>query len=77
MCETTNSVESLYGVRRKYTSKRLNFSETYVCRASIALLSSFLPNWIELIMNKLNFPLSPEVNQFLKVNLILLIIFIL
>jgi hypothetical protein len=68
MCETTNSVESLHGVRRKYASKRLNFSKTYVLRANIALLSSFLPNWIQLIMKELDISVSPEAEQFLKVN---------
>ena len=64
---TTNYVESLNSVRRKYTDKRLNFSATYKCRSNISILSTFLENWVELLMEKLDVPLDNQMLQFLKV----------
>ena len=46
----TNWVERLHSIRRKYADKRLNFGKTYCTRANIALLSSFIKNWQNLLL---------------------------
>ena len=56
MVETTNAVERLHGIRRKFAFKRINFEASYECRANIALLDSDLENWLELLFQKLNIP---------------------
>jgi len=48
---TTNHVEGVHSVRRKFADKRLNFSSSYVTRANMALLSMFLSNWTDLVVN--------------------------
>ncbi len=68
MAETTNVVEGLHGIRRKFASKRLNFAVSYECRANIALLDAHLEKWIEVVLKELNFPISEQVSDFLKVH---------
>ncbi len=68
MAETTNAVEGLHGIRRKFASKRLNFALSYECRANIALLDAHLEKWIEVVLKELNFPISEQVSDFLKVH---------
>jgi hypothetical protein len=53
MADTTNKVENLHSVRRKWADKRLNFPVTYKCRANLALLSSFVDNWQALLLEKI------------------------
>jgi hypothetical protein len=67
--DTTNAVENLHGVRRKFADKRLNFSESYECRANLAILTSYLPNWRELLFAELNMPITPFVKNFIEVTL--------
>jgi hypothetical protein len=70
VADTTNYVESLNSVRRKFADKRLNFSATYKCRANISLLSAFLDNWVELLMKELQIEISEPMLRFLKVSYI-------
>jgi hypothetical protein len=51
--KNTNWVEELHSIRRKYADKRLNFGRTYITRANIALLASFISNWQNLILTRL------------------------
>ena len=67
--ETTNSVEGMHGVRRKYADKRLNFKQSYVCRANIAILCSYLPNWKELILEEMQISVTDYVQSFMKVTI--------
>ena len=67
VADTTNYVESLNSVRRKFADKRLNFSATYKCRANISLLSAFLENWVELLLKELQVNVSEQMLNYLKV----------
>ena len=67
VADTTNYVESLNSVRRKFADKRLNFSATYKCRANISLLSTFLENWVELLFQELQIKISEPMLNYLKV----------
>jgi transposase-like protein len=67
MADTTNLVEGLHSVRRKFADKRLNFPTSYSCRANLALLSTFLNNWQELILKKLNLKVTSKMRQFFEV----------
>ena len=51
--------------------KRLDYKASYVCRANIVLLSCFLENWTELILERLNLPITDEMREFLKAHYLL------
>src|SRR5689334_16923716 len=53
LCVDTNLVEMLHSVRRKFADKKLNFKSTYEMRSHLALLSCFLQNSDELILQQL------------------------
>lgn len=53
MCKSTNIIESLHAIRRKFISKRLNFSKEYQTRANLAILSKYIINYEELILGKM------------------------
>jgi mannitol-specific phosphotransferase system IIBC component len=67
MAESTNYVENIHSVRRKYVDKRLHHKASYVCRANIALLSMFLDNWMEIILANINIPIDSQIIEFFKV----------
>jgi hypothetical protein len=73
--QTTNMVEGLHSVRRKFADKRLNYKLTYTCRANIGLLCAFLDNWMPLVLEQLEIPISDYVKEYLQafINEILLI----
>lgn len=75
VADTTNYVESLNSVRRKFADKRLNFSATYKCRANISLLSSFLDNWVELLFQELQITISEPMLNYLKVKFVYLSVY--
>ena len=53
MCKSTNIVESLHALRRKFADKRLNFSKQYQTRANISIFSRYIVNYGELILKKM------------------------
>jgi hypothetical protein len=65
--ETTNYVEGLHAVRRKWLDKRINFKQSYVCRANMSLLSSFLNNWIQLVLDELKIPIDISITEYMEV----------
>ena len=67
MADTTNLVEGLHSVRRKYADKRLNLPVSYECRANLALLSTFLENWQHLVLKELNLEVTSKMDSFFKV----------
>jgi len=62
-------VEGLHSIRRKFADKRLNFKASYACRANMALLSAYIENWMKLILEKLNVPVSSYMEAFFEVNM--------
>jgi hypothetical protein len=67
MADTTNTVESLHSVRRKWADKRINFQASYKCRANLAVLSGFLDNWQQLVLEKIGIPVTDYMLEFFKV----------
>ena len=67
MADTTNLVEGLHSIRRKFADKRLNLPASYKCRANLALLSAFMENWQQLVLKELNLKVTPKMNDFFKV----------
>jgi hypothetical protein len=67
LASTTNEVESLHSIRRKWADKRLNFSASYKCRANLAILSAYLDNFQELVLKKLNIKPTKYMTEFFKV----------
>jgi hypothetical protein len=45
----------------------LNYEKTYSVRANIAVLQAFVSNWIEVVMTRLDVPVSYELNCHLQV----------
>jgi hypothetical protein len=68
MADTTNTVESLHSVRRKWADKRINFQTSYKCRANLAVLSGFLDNWQQLVLERIGITPTEYMLQFFKVN---------
>ncbi|MHB1799713.1 MAG: hypothetical protein ACYCUI_15685 [Vulcanimicrobiaceae bacterium] len=64
---STNVVEGFHSVRRKFAEKRLNFGKTYELRANFAILSMFLENWEQLILEMLDIHTSDNFAIFQKV----------
>jgi hypothetical protein len=60
-------MEELHSIKRKYANKRLNFGRTYIIRANIALLASFISNWQNLILTRLKIHTSEFYNSYEKV----------
>jgi hypothetical protein len=67
MADTTNLVEGLHSIRRKYADKRLNLPVSYKCRANLALLSAFLDNWQHLVLKELDLEVTSKMDSFFKV----------
>ena len=67
--DTTNAVEGLHSVRRKYADKRINFARSYELGANLAILATFLDNWMEIVMTDLGELVTPAIRQFFKVHL--------
>ena len=63
MADTTNTVEGLHSIRRKFAEKRLNFSVSYKCRGNLAILSTFLHNWQELVLLQMNLKVTPKMRE--------------
>jgi hypothetical protein len=60
-------VEGLYSVRRKWADKRLNFAATYRCRANLAILSAFVDNWQELVLDRVGIQATSTMLGFFQV----------
>lgn len=52
LCSSTNIVECLFSIKRKYADKRLNFGDTYSLRADIAILDKYVKNWERLLLER-------------------------
>jgi hypothetical protein len=65
--ETTNSVEGLHSVRRKWMDKRLQFKQSYKVRANMSILSKYIDNWIELVLKEMKLPVEKSVYDYMKV----------
>jgi hypothetical protein len=48
--KTTNAVENIHSIRRKFLDKRLNFAKSFSVRADLALLTLFMPSWLENVL---------------------------
>ena len=72
MADTTNLVEGLHSVRRKYADKRLNLPVSYKCRANLSLLSTFLENWQHIVLKELDLEVTPKMDSFFKVLIFIL-----
>jgi hypothetical protein len=70
MGDTTNIVEGLHSIRRKYADKRLNFSSSYSCRANLAVLATYLENWQTLVLQQMDLPVTPSMSSFFEVILL-------
>src|SRR5689334_14884039 len=78
MCaETTNKVEGLHSIRRKFVDKRLNYKVSYQCRVNMALLSAYLDNWQKLILEKVGLTVNYNTKKYFKVSSICCNIYIL
>jgi hypothetical protein len=67
MADTTNQVEGLHSVRRKYVDKRLNFASSYGCRGNLAILATYLDNWQELVLKELEIDVTDTMRTFFQV----------
>jgi hypothetical protein len=67
MADTTNAVEGLHSIRRKFAEKRLNFATSYTCRGNLAILSTFLQNWQELVLQEMKLEVTPKMKEFFLV----------
>jgi len=70
MGDTTNVVEGLHSIRRKYADKRLNFSSSYSCRANLAILATYLENWQTLVLQQMDLPVTDSMSDFFQANIL-------
>lgn len=49
---TTNKVENLHSVRRKFADKRLHFSKSFIVRADLAIYTTFVPDWLPKLLQR-------------------------
>ena len=68
LAETTNVIEGINSSRRKFTDKRLNMGSSYKTRSNMSLLNKFVNNWIELVMEKMDVPVTYAMRLHLKVS---------
>jgi hypothetical protein len=68
MADTTNTVEGLHAVRRKFADKRINYGASYACRANLSILATFLDNWQHLVLVQLGLETTPKMMELFKVN---------
>jgi hypothetical protein len=57
----------LHSIRRKFVDKRLNYKVSYQCRANMALLSAYLDNWQQLILEKVGLSVDYYMKKYFKV----------
>jgi hypothetical protein len=67
MADTTNTVEGLHAVRRKFADKRINYGASYSCRANLGILATFLDNWQILVLAQLGIEATPKMKELFKV----------
>ena len=69
--ETTNVVEGLHSVRRKWIDKRLQFKKSYKVRANMALLSTYIDNWIESVLKEMKLPVEKSVYDYMETSIVI------
>jgi len=74
MADTTNAVEGLHSMRRRFVDKRINYGASYECRANLAVLASFFDNWESLVLDKLGLDVTPKMQEFFRVIVLIVIL---
>jgi hypothetical protein len=52
LVSTTNKVEMLNSIRRYFADKRINYSHSFTMRSNLSLLSRYVGNWREVVLQR-------------------------